>query len=130
MKSRFKGQATVIVYCTYSLSFLDKQEVLLTGSILTHIDSSTICIVELRHQRYAMMTTDVGHCCHRCVSYLCVLEVVPPEGADLVLTAHIPHGETNVLVLNSLHVKTCSVTEEQESISNSNSQRLDPESLV
>lgn len=76
------------------------------------------------------MTTDVGHCCHRCVSYLCVLEVVPPEGADLVLTAHIPHGETNVLVLNSLHVKTCSVTEEQESISNSNSQRLDPESLV
>ena len=36
-----------------------------------------------------------------------VLEVVPPEGADLVLTAHVPHGEADVLVLHRLYVETC-----------------------
>ena len=34
-----------------------------------------------------------------------VLEVVAPQRTDLVLTAHIPHGEVDVLVLNSLHVE-------------------------
>mmetsp|Transcript_6020 Transcript_6020/g.15757 ORF Transcript_6020/g.15757 Transcript_6020/m.15757 type:complete len:262 (-) Transcript_6020:40-825(-) len=34
-----------------------------------------------------------------------VLEVVPPERANLVLTAHVPHGEADVLVLHSLHVE-------------------------
>jgi len=38
---------------------------------------------------------------------LCVLEVVPPERTDLVLTTDIPHGELDVLVLNRLHVETC-----------------------
>ena len=28
-----------------------------------------------------------------------------PEGPDLVLTTHIPHGEADVLVLDSLHVE-------------------------
>ena len=42
-------------------------------------------------------------------THLCVLEVVPPEGADLVLTTDIPHSEGNVLVLHSLHVEACSV---------------------
>jgi len=37
---------------------------------------------------------------------LSVLEVVPPEGTDLVLTSHIPHGEVDVLVLHSLDVET------------------------
>ena len=36
-----------------------------------------------------------------------VLEVVPPQRPDLVLAAHVPHREADVLVLNSLHVKTC-----------------------
>lgn len=36
---------------------------------------------------------------------LCVLKVVSPEGADLVLTAHIPHSEADVLVLHCLHIK-------------------------
>jgi hypothetical protein len=36
-----------------------------------------------------------------------VLEVVPPEGTDLVLTTDIPHGKLNVLVLDSLDVETC-----------------------
>ena len=35
-----------------------------------------------------------------------VLEIVAPEGANLVLTSHIPHGEADVLVLNSLDVET------------------------
>ena len=34
-----------------------------------------------------------------------VLEVMPPEGADLVLATDIPHGELNVLVLDSLDVE-------------------------
>lgn len=35
-----------------------------------------------------------------------VLEVMPPERTDLVLTADIPHGELDVLVLDSLDVET------------------------
>lgn len=35
-----------------------------------------------------------------------VLEVVAPEGADLVLSTDIPDGERDVLVLNSLDVKS------------------------
>lgn len=34
-----------------------------------------------------------------------VLEVVSPQGTDLVLTTDIPHGELDVLVLNSLDVE-------------------------
>jgi len=34
-----------------------------------------------------------------------VLEVVPPKGADLVLTTDIPDGELDVAVLDSLNVK-------------------------
>jgi hypothetical protein len=36
-----------------------------------------------------------------------ILEVVSPEGTDLVLTTDIPHGELNVLVLDSLNVEPC-----------------------
>lgn len=36
-----------------------------------------------------------------------VLEVMPPQRTDLVLTADIPHGELNVLVLDGLDVETC-----------------------
>jgi hypothetical protein len=36
---------------------------------------------------------------------LCVLEVMPPERTDLVLTADIPHGELDVLVLYGLDVE-------------------------
>ncbi len=39
---------------------------------------------------------------------LCVLEVVAPEGSDLVLTADIPHRKVDVLVLDSLDVESCS----------------------
>ena len=35
-----------------------------------------------------------------------VLEIVAPQGTDLVLTSDIPHGEADVLVLNSLNVET------------------------
>jgi hypothetical protein len=37
---------------------------------------------------------------------LSVLEVVPPQRANLVLPTNIPHGELNVLVLDSLNVET------------------------
>jgi hypothetical protein len=36
---------------------------------------------------------------------LCVLEVMSPEGSDLVLSTNIPYGELNVLVLDSLNVE-------------------------
>ena len=34
-----------------------------------------------------------------------VLEVVPPEGANLILTTDIPNGEVDLLVLNSLDLE-------------------------
>ena len=33
------------------------------------------------------------------------LKVMSPERSDLVLTAHIPDGEADVLVLNGLHIE-------------------------
>jgi hypothetical protein len=36
-----------------------------------------------------------------------VLEVMPPQRADLVLTADIPHSELDVLVLDGLDVEAC-----------------------
>lgn len=45
----------------------------------------------------------------RCVENtltLCVLEVVAPEGSDLVLTAHVPHCEADVLVFYCFHIET------------------------
>jgi hypothetical protein len=35
-----------------------------------------------------------------------VLEVVPPQGSDLVLPTNVPHGELDVLVLDSLDVES------------------------
>ena len=43
-------------------------------------------------------------------AHLCVLEIVTPQRADLVLTSHIPHREADVLVLDSLHVEACAKT--------------------
>lgn len=40
------------------------------------------------------------------VLYLCVLEVVSPQRSDLVLTTDVPNCETDVLILDCLHVKT------------------------
>jgi len=34
-----------------------------------------------------------------------VLEVMPPQRSDLVLTSHVPHGELNVLVFDGLNVE-------------------------
>jgi hypothetical protein len=34
------------------------------------------------------------------------LVVVAPQGADLVLASHVPHGEGQVLVLNGLHIES------------------------
>jgi hypothetical protein len=35
-----------------------------------------------------------------------VLEVVPPQGPDLVLAAHVPDSKADVLILYGLHVET------------------------
>lgn len=43
-----------------------------------------------------------------------VLEVMPPEGPDLVLPTHIPHGEADVLVLHRLHVEPCGERQRRE----------------
>lgn len=37
---------------------------------------------------------------------LSVLEIMPPQGTDLVLTSYIPDGERDVLVLNSLDIES------------------------
>ena len=37
-----------------------------------------------------------------------VLEIVAPQGANLVLTSDVPHGEADVLVLDCLHVESYS----------------------
>jgi hypothetical protein len=34
-----------------------------------------------------------------------ILEIMPPERSDLVLSTHIPHGELNVFVLNGLDIE-------------------------
>ena len=49
---------------------------------------------------------------------LCVLEIVPPQRPDLVLSTHIPHSEADVLVFNSLHIESYMMGEyhENESI--------------
>lgn len=36
-----------------------------------------------------------------------VLEVMPPQRSDLVLSTDVPYSELNVLVLNRLDVETC-----------------------
>ena len=36
-----------------------------------------------------------------------VLEVVAPQRPDLVLAAHVPDCEANILILHCLHVKAC-----------------------
>jgi hypothetical protein len=45
-----------------------------------------------------------------------VLEVMPPERSDLVLTPDVPYGELNVLVLNGLDVEACSPTYQQNGV--------------
>lgn len=43
-----------------------------------------------------------------------ILEVMPPEGSDLVLPTHVPHGETDVLVFHRLHVEPCGKRQRRE----------------
>jgi hypothetical protein len=38
-----------------------------------------------------------------------VLEVMPPQRSDLVLPAHVPDGELDVLVLDGLNVEACNI---------------------
>lgn len=35
-----------------------------------------------------------------------VLKVVPPQGSDLVLATHVPHGKADVLVLHSFYIES------------------------
>lgn len=39
-------------------------------------------------------------------SYLCVQEVMSPEGSDLVLATHIPYSKTDISIFYSLHIET------------------------
>lgn len=40
------------------------------------------------------------------LTYLCVLEIMPPKRSDLVLATHIPNRETDIFVFYSLHIET------------------------
>lgn len=48
------------------------------------------------------------------ITYLCVLEVMPPERPDLVLATHVPHGETDIFKFYRLHIKTFTEEDEEE----------------
>lgn len=37
---------------------------------------------------------------------LCVLEIMPPQWSNFVLSTNIPHCETYIFVLNSLNIET------------------------
>lgn len=39
-------------------------------------------------------------------SYLRVLEVMSPQGSDLVLATHIPNSKTDIFIVYSLHIET------------------------
>jgi hypothetical protein len=39
-----------------------------------------------------------------------VLEIVPPQRSDLVLPAHVPDGELDVLVLDRFDVEACAAS--------------------
>ena len=41
------------------------------------------------------------------INNLSVNKVVSPKWADLILSTYVPDGETDILVLNSLYIKTC-----------------------
>lgn len=43
-----------------------------------------------------------------------VLEVMSPQRSDLVLSSNIPHGELDILILNSLDVETYSYVSAQD----------------
>lgn len=36
-----------------------------------------------------------------------ILEVMPPERSDLILSTDIPHGKLDVFIFNSLYVEAC-----------------------
>lgn len=60
--------------------------------LLTGLDN-TVAIVAVHHED----------------DTLGVLEVVAPQGTDLVLTADVPHGELDVLILDGLDVEACNI---------------------
>lgn len=39
-------------------------------------------------------------------SYLRILEVMSPQGSDLVLATHIPNSKTDIFIVYSLHIET------------------------
>jgi len=41
------------------------------------------------------------------ISHLGILEVMPPERPNFILTTNIPNCETNVLIFYCFHIKTC-----------------------
>jgi len=71
--------------CVTQLVFVDHAVQLITSL------TDTVAIVTVHHEDQA----------------LGVLEVMPPEGANLVLTTNIPDSKADVLVFNSLDVETC-----------------------
>lgn len=40
------------------------------------------------------------------MAYLGILEVMPPERPDFILTTNIPYCETNVFIFYCFHIKT------------------------
>ena len=63
---------------------------------LEHAVQRAACVL---HSRWVVAVDDKDEAVR-------VLEVVPPERADLVLSADVPHVELYLLVLDRLHVET------------------------
>lgn len=67
--------------------------------------SRRICnIAERPRESDAVYQWKEGSCRPRLT--LGVLEVVPPQGTDLVLATHVPHSKADVLVLHSFYIES------------------------
>lgn len=64
---------------------------------------------DLQNNRRAFLTLTMEAALPPNMLLLCltlgVLEVVSPKGTDLVLAAHVPHGEADVLVFHRLYIE-------------------------
>ena len=96
---------------TLSLSLLSTTKI---RPCTANTEGSEVALINVIHITGQNVYIDINRSSHQqdsdvslvLVLYLCVLEVVSPQRSDLVLTTDVPDCETDVLVLDCLHIKT------------------------
>jgi hypothetical protein len=92
------------------------------GKILLVGKDQKLCVPQLVLVQHALqLVTSLVHtitiiAVHHKDDALGVLEIMSPQGTNLVLTTDIPHGELNVLVLDRLDVEAYIVDGAQVSL--------------